>query len=82
LAPQDGFFNAVAICDRLVCAFDIAICEVIHLTQNKKPIPINNMIRDSWLVNREKAWRMEHCVNPQSQAVRREASGEIHHLYF
>ena len=39
MAPQDEFFYAVAICDRSACAFDIAIYEVIHLTQNKKPIP-------------------------------------------
>jgi hypothetical protein len=38
-------FNAVANCDRLDCAFDIAICEVIHLTQNKKPIPFENRLK-------------------------------------
>jgi hypothetical protein len=38
-------FYVVAICDRLVCTFDIAICEVIHLTQNKKPIPFENRLQ-------------------------------------
>jgi hypothetical protein len=48
-------FDAVANCDRLDCAFDIAIYEVIHLTQNKKPIPIvepkvKSVTRDSGFV--------------------------------
>jgi len=44
LVPQDEFFNAVAICDRLDFVFDIAICDIIYLTQNKKPILLENRL--------------------------------------
>ena len=42
--PQDEFSNAVAICDRLDFVFDIAICDIIYLTQNKKPILLENRL--------------------------------------
>jgi len=32
-------FKVVAICDRVGFVLGIAICDVIHPTQNKKPIP-------------------------------------------
>ncbi len=40
-----AIFDVVANCDQLACAFDIAICEIIHLTQNKKPILFENRLK-------------------------------------
>jgi len=40
-------FKVAAICDRADFLFDIADCDVIHLTQNKKHHFINTVIRES-----------------------------------
>jgi len=44
IVTSDEFFNAVTICDQLDFVFDVAICDVIYLTQSKKPIPFENRL--------------------------------------
>jgi hypothetical protein len=35
-------FKVVVICDRGDFVFEIVICDIIHLTQNKKPVLLEN----------------------------------------
>jgi hypothetical protein len=57
-------FKVVAICDRVDFVFDIADCDVIHLTQNKK----THSCTEQAVGNPERLWKEPRQLPPPRQS--------------